>query len=224
MAMPPTPLKLTVPMALPTADDDKARMDLATQLGLTIDQVPTLRRDDTDLELEWALSNAGDKEASATLAVNGANEFFRYDNLQIVVGENENVPPALMGGRPITVPAGQTVTGVFREDDFIEAAQDLDSMSRAGYNYTRALITRWTSKDISGGMGGVLDVIPSAAIPLLIEVTIGVDSDQPLKLTANLRVRDRTGRLRPTETDTAKLVAPSATVFQPPPPVMMKPR
>jgi hypothetical protein len=221
----PTPLELRVPMAVATPADDQARMALATKLGLTVDDIPDVRRDDTDLEIEWAIVNAGTMEAHATLGINAANEFFEYDNLAVVVGdgldkEDEAQPPPLMGGRPITIPAAQTVTGVFRDADLIEAAQDLDSFTRGGYNYFRALITRWPTMDISGGMGGMLDMIPSAAIPLLLDLKISVDSDQPIRLTASLRVRDRTGRLRPMETDAAKLVAPSTMQFQPPPPPM----
>src|SRR5262249_19453534 len=171
-AVPPTPLDLAVPMALPSTDDDAKRMAIASQNGLQPDQVPTLRRDDTDLELEWKLENSGTKDALATLAVNAANEFYRYDPSMIMVGEEQDAPPPLMGGRPIMIAAGGSTTGVFREDELREAAQDLDAMSRAGYNYTRALITRWSSPDISGGMDGMLDFIPSDAIPLLLDFQV----------------------------------------------------
>src|SRR5262249_52014208 len=158
---------LTVPMALPTADDDAKRMELSNQLAIPVEQIPTVRRDDTDLELEWSLANTTMKDADAKLAVNAANEFFRYDPAMAVVvnanGEEEDQPPALMGGRPVLVPAGGTVTGVFREDELAEAAQDLDAFSRGGVKLEKTLITRWPSKDVTGGMGGVLDMIPSAA-------------------------------------------------------------
>jgi hypothetical protein len=213
-------LDLAVPMALPTADDDQARADIATRLGVTVDEVPSLRRDDTDLELEWTLENAGDTEVTAFLGVNGANEFYRYDSALIITpnmdDEEEPPPPALGGGKPIYVPAASKISGVIREDELSEAAQDLDAMSRGGYNYTKALITRWPSKDISGGMGGLMDFIPSEIVPLLLDITVTVSSSSPLRLTANLRVRDRSGRLRATETDAAMLVPASTTLFQPP--------
>jgi hypothetical protein len=66
-------------------------------------------------------------------------------------------------------------------------------------------------------MGGTLDTIPSAAVALLLQLTIGVDADQPLTLAATLRVRDHTARLRPLETNAGLLVAPSTTNFVPPP-------
>ncbi len=212
-----TTLTLTVPMALPSADDDAKRAALATQLGLPVEHVPTVRRDDTDLELEWALANASAKDANAKLAVNAANELFRYDPA-LAAQAMEDQPPPLMGGRPIQVPAGATVTGRFREDELAEAAQDLDAFTRGGVVLQKTLITRWPTKDVTGGMGGVLDPIPSAAIALLLELDVGVDADQPLTLTATLRVRDRAGRLRPLETDKGQLVAPSTTAYVLPPP------
>jgi hypothetical protein len=211
-----TTVTLTVPMALPTADDNAQRMALATQLAIPIAQIPTARRDDTDLELEWSLANAGAKTANATLAVNAANEYFRYDPA-VAKQAMKDAPPPLMGGRPITVPAGQTVTGVFREDDLVEAAQDLDGFARGGVKLEKTLITRWPTRDVTGGMGGVLATIPSAAIALLLELDVGVDADQPLTLAATVRVRDRSGRLRPLETNKGVLVAPSTTAYVPPP-------
>jgi hypothetical protein len=215
-------LALTVPIALATADDEKARMSLATQLDLPLDQVPTARRDDTDLELEWSLANDGAKAANAKLAVNGASEYFRYDPALAKTMDMKDEPPPLLGGRPIAVPAGQTVTGVFREDELAEAAQDLDGFARAGVNLDRTLITRWPTRDVTDGMPP-LAFIPSAAIALLLELDIGVSSDQPLTLRAVLRVRDRSGRLRPTQMDRSQLVPPSTTAYVPPPPVMMMP-
>jgi hypothetical protein len=213
-------IDLRVPMSMDTTTDDAKRMEIATRLGLTLDEIPTVRRDDTDLEIEYSIKNMGDQDTTATLAVNGANEFFRYDNggiIRAVVDDEEDPPPpSLLGGRPIPVAAGQTVSGVLREDQLSDAAQDLDAMSRGGFNYTKAILDRWTSKDISGGMGGEMDFIPSEAIPLLIDLVVTISANQPLHMTANLRVRDRSDRLRVAETDTAKLVAPSDVLFQPP--------
>jgi hypothetical protein len=195
-------------------------MDLATQLGLDPADVPTARRDRTDLELEWSLENQGDKDANAKLAVNAASEFFRYDPAQAVIvvnGQEQDEPPPLLGGRPIAVPAGQTVKGVFREDELAEAAQDLDAFARAGVNLEKTLITRWPTRDVTGGVAPLM-TIPSAAIALLLELEIGVTSDRPLTLRAVLRVRDRSGRLRPTEQDRSLLVPASTTAYVPPPP------
>jgi len=209
-----TSLRLVVPLAVETEGQAADRASLAMKLGLPVEQVPTARRDETDLEIEWTLVNEGGEDAEAQLAVIGANEYFAYDPQALVVDEDEDEPPPLMGGRPISVPAGTTVAGVFREDELAEAAQDLDGFSRAGVNPQLALITRWDSLDVTGGAGGALAEIPSEAVALLLELDVSVTTDQPLTLVAKLRVRDRSGRLRPTATD--GLVAPSTNVYTPP--------
>jgi hypothetical protein len=215
----PPALVMTVPMRLPTADDEARRMQVATETGIPIENIPSVRRDQTDLEISWRLENAGDRDATAILAVAAANELFRFDPVAFVVDpEEDEPPPPLMGGRPIQVPAGEAVEGVFREDELIEAAQDLDGMTRGGVNPVRALITRWDTRDITGGEGGVLPEIPSAAIPLLLEVSLTVQSTQPLTATAFLRVRDRSERVVEDPVNPGALVPPSTTVYVPPAP------
>jgi hypothetical protein len=213
-----TQLVLTVPIAVETEKQAQERMDLAGQLGLQPDQVPTARRDSTDLEIQWTLVNGTDKLAIAKLAVIAANEYFRYDPAAFVTDPQENAPPPLAGGKPIMVPAMAQVSGLIREDELAEAAQDLDAFTRGGVIAQKALITRWKTGDVTGGMGGMLDTIPSAAIPLLLELDLSAEADQPLTLTATLRVRDRSGRLRPTEMDASALVPASGTVYTPPAP------
>ena len=215
----PPALVMTVPMLLPTADDEAERMRVATETGLPIEAIPSVRRDQTDLEIAWHLENPGERAATARLAVAAANELYRFDPVAFVIDpEEDEEPPPLMGGRPVEVPAGGSVDGVFREDELIEAAQDLDAMSRGGVNPTRTLITRWETRDITGGMDGLLPEIPSAAIPLLLEVSLTVESSQPLTATAYLRVRDRSERLEADAPNPGALVPPSTTVYAPPAP------
>jgi hypothetical protein len=219
-----TGLVLTVPMAVETPDDVAARTDLAMQLGLTADQIAKVRRDDTDLEIEWSVTNLTDQDGRAQLAVNGANEFFRYDPTMFVdpTDQEAQPPPPLLGGKPILLPPGGMVTGLFREDELFEAAQDLDAITRGGVVPEFALLTRWPSDDISGGTGGELAMIPSAAIPLLLQINLNLETNVSAELKATLRVRDRSNRLRPTEQNMTLLVAPSTAVFMPPPPMMMQ--
>lgn len=207
-------LRLTVPLALPSADDESEQAALAAELGLDPAVVPTARRDEIALELEWALANEGTQVAQARLMLNGASEFARYDPTRVITNatDEDETPPSLLGGRPITVPAGSRVTGVFREDELGEAAQDLDAFARAGVGLELTLLTRWKSKDITNG-SGALPALPSAAVAQLIELELAAVADRPLRLSAVLRIRDRSGRLRPTETDRSRLVTPSTTVF-----------
>jgi hypothetical protein len=210
-------LVMTVPVRLETAEEAAEREEIAAELGLTAADIPSVRRDDLEIEIEWAITNPGGEEVEATLGVVGANELFRYDPAAFVDPEDDDAepPPALMGGEPIIVPAGATVSGVFTENDFSEAAQDLDAFTRAGVNAFNALLTKWRSKDVTGGEGGALAMIPSKAIAQLLEVQLTVSADDPVIISAQLRVRDRTGRLDATATDVATLVPPSMTVFMP---------
>ena len=216
-------LVLKVPIAVEDEAATAARMDLAVELGIPADQVPKARRADTDLEVEWSITSFGDKDSSVQIAVNGANEFFRYDPGMFVdpTDEEAEVPPPLFGGptgKPVPLPAGQTITGIIREDQLYEAAQDLDGITRAGIIPEFALITHWPTDDINGGMGGVLATVPGPAVPLLIELDVYLLANVKTELRATLRVRDRSGRLRPTEQDPALLIPASLTVFTPPPP------
>jgi hypothetical protein len=213
---PPPALVMTVPMRLPTEEDEAERMRVATATQLPIEVIPSVRRDLTDLEIAWRLENPGDQPATARLLVAAANELFRFDPAVLVEDPDEEEPPPLMGGRPIEVAAGAVVSGVFREDELAEAAQDLDAMSRGGVNPQRALITRWETRDISGGTGGVLEAIPSAAVPLLLEVSLTVEASRPLLVSATLRIRDRSERLDPDPVNPGALVPPSTTVYAPP--------
>jgi hypothetical protein len=216
-------LILTVPVAVETADDIAARTDLATQLGLTPDQVAKVRRDDTDLEIEWTVTNLTSDNGRAQLMVNAANEFFRYDPTVFAdpTDQEAQPPPSLLGGKPILLPPGESVSGLFREDELFEASQDLDAITRAGIVPEFAILTRWKTDDIMGGTGGELTMVPSAAIPLILQLNLNLDTDVASELKATLRVRDRSGRLRPTEEDMTLLVAPSTAIFMPPPPMMM---
>ncbi len=218
-----TGLVLTVPVAIETPDDVARRTDIATQTGLTPDEVAKVRRDDTDLELEWTVVNLTDQDGRAQLMVNGSNEFFRYDSTVFVdsTDPEANPPPSLLGGKPILLPPGATVSGLFREDELFEAAQDLDAITRGGVVPEFALLTRWPTDDIMGGTGGALAMIPSAAIPLILQLNVNLDTDVAAEVKATLRVRDRSNRLRPTEQNLSLLVPPSTAIFVPPPPMMM---
>jgi hypothetical protein len=214
----PDPLTLTVPYAVETAEQAAARTQLAADLGLTPDQVPTARRDNTDLEVEWTLTNTSNQSGLAYLYANAANEFFRYVPLAFVTNPDEQQPPPpLMGGRPIMVPAQGSVSGIFNEDQFSEAAQDLDAITRGGIQPGYATLTQWPTKDVTGGTG-VLPTIPSQAIPLILRVELTLKATTSMQLQAKLRVRDHSDRLLTDAMDPGMLVAPSTDVFAPPPP------
>jgi hypothetical protein len=192
----PALLVMTIPYAQETSSQRADRVALAKTLGLMNDQVPSARRDDIDLEVEWSLENVDATDGVALLGMTGASEYFRYDPAAFVVmGKMEDEPPPLWTSSPIHVGAGQKVTGLIREDEFGEAAQDLDAITRAGVAPGACLFTRWPTADVTGGVAPLAG-IPSAAIASLLEVDLGVTSDKHMKLTATLRGRATTGRMQ----------------------------
>jgi hypothetical protein len=199
------------------------RMALATQLGLTIDQIPQARRDDYDVSIEWTIKNLSDQPGIATIAVLGASEYYYYDPAMFIIDPMEDeAPPPLMGGVPIMVPALGVISGVFREDHLAEAAQDWDAISRGGVTPQFAALTQWETPDVTGGTGGELAAIPSAAVAALVRIDLTFTADQHMVLEYVLRVRDKHDRLAPFEDPAAgRLVPPSTTAFVPPPPPML---
>jgi hypothetical protein len=207
-----------LPVHVETAAQNVERQRLAMSLGLTPEQVPQARRDDYEVSLEWTLKNLSDAEGTAKIFVSGGNEYFFYDPTAFQVDPRDALPPPLLGGIPVVVPPLGQVSGVFREDQIAEASQDWDAISRAGVVAQNALLTQWPSEDVSGGTGGELMAIPSAAVAALIQLDVTLAADQHMVLEYTMRVRDHGSRLAPFETDQGALVPPSTTAFVPPPP------
>lgn len=219
--MGPTTSSVQIPFRLETQDEAAERQELAASLGLMPEQVPQARRDDFELSIEWTVKNLEDTPALARLAVLGANELYRYDPLLFVIDpDEEEPPPPLLGGEPIEVPPRGVVSGVFREDELAEAAQDLDAIARGGIVPEYALLTRWGRKPVTGGMGGELSTIPPEAVPALLQIDVSIEGNTHLVLEYAVRVRDRSGRLVAPDTDPALLVPPSQTPAMPPMPLM----
>ncbi len=210
-----------LPVTVETNAQMVERQRLATELGLQLAQVPQARRDDYEVELEWTIKNLAGKDGTASVIVVGASEYFYYDPTLFQLDPRDPPPPPLLGGIPVVVPANGEVSGVFREDQLAEAAQDWDAISRAGVVAQNALLTQWPTRDVNGGTGGVLMTIPSAAVAALVRFDVTLQADRHMVLEYVLRVRDHGDRLAPFEKDTGRLVPPSMTAFMPPPPPAM---
>ncbi len=216
---------IVVPVHVETTDEMNARIALAMTLGLMPDQVPRVKKGDRDLEIEYTVKNLDATPGFATVTAIGANQYWRYNPLLFVPpsppgAEKPPPPPPLVGGIPIMVPANGQVSAVFREDELAEAAQDLDAITRAGVVPEHALLTRWDSDDITGGMGGELPMIPGAAVAGILQLDVAFTADTHMVMEYVLRVRDHTDRLRPVD-DGSAIEAPSTTDFTPvfPPPM-----
>jgi hypothetical protein len=216
---PPAVSTFVLPVTLENETQAIVRQRRAEALGLAVEQVPQARRDDFDVSLEWTIKNLdGESEGTAFIAVVGANEFFRYDPIVFVEDPDEEAPPPpLLGGAPVVVPAGGVVSGLFREDQVAEAAQDLDALSRAGVTPEFAMLTEWPGDDVPEGVGegGELPSIPSAAVPALLQLDVSFTASTRMVLEYVVRVRYRTDRLDPPPNQAGELVPPSTTVFVP---------
>src|SRR5688572_13281449 len=70
---------ITLPFRLETMEETTRRVELAQDLMLDPSQVPTIRRDLVDLEVEWTVKNLDAEEGTAVVTAVGANEYFSYD-------------------------------------------------------------------------------------------------------------------------------------------------
>ena len=132
---------MTLPFKTEKPADATARAALATKLGV---MVPYVKVGDVSVEVEWTIKNLDMVPGQAQVELDGANEFFAYDPSMIVLDPNaEEAPPTpgLSGDIPLDVPAGGEVTGVFREDQMLEASIDLDQITRGNANPFAATLT-----------------------------------------------------------------------------------
>lgn len=207
-----------------TAEQALDRTNLAMQLGIADPALlPRVRRDDLEVEIEWTIKNLDDSTGTATISAVGANEFIRYNPAAFVIDPDEDeAPPPLLGGIPEVIPPLGTVSGVFREDELSEAMQDLDAITRGGIAPENATLTRWPTDEVTGGLapGFPMDIIPSPAIPALLQYDVSFAADRHMVLEFVVRVRDHSDRLLEVVTATDIVVPPSTTDYAPPPPPM----
>jgi hypothetical protein len=210
---------ITLPFRVETMEETTRRVELAESLMLDPSQVPTIRRDLVDVELEWSVKNLDAEEGTAVITAVGANEYFSYDPAAFIIDpEEDEAPPPLLGGIPVIVPPQGTVSGVFREDELWEAAQDLDALTRSGVTPERAMLTQWISGDIVDDATGML-LMPSEAVPALLRLDVTFAANRHMVLEYVVRVRDHSDRLAIDETDPGRLVQPAAQgSYVPPPP------
>jgi hypothetical protein len=123
-----------VPVMPPDMDLMKTQMALQATMPADV-MVPMYRLDQYDLSVEYTIHNLDAKDGQFKVQLNGANEMFAWDPSLIVPASNESPPtPSLGGDIPTDIPANGSVDGEFREDQLLEAAIDLDQISRGNVN------------------------------------------------------------------------------------------
>lgn len=199
---------LTLPIKLETAEDTAERAQRTATLGV---DVPYVKLGDLEVSVEWTIRNLDTEEGTALVQLNGANEVFAYDPDLVEIGDPDDNPPVrapgLDGDIPLRVPAGATISGLFREDQLREASIDLDQITRANVHPYAARLEVHKHIDsfqpMSPLMPGVEDYeqmpigdpIPRAAFRQIIRVDLVFRPDHHMTLDYVVRVRDTRGLL-----------------------------
>ena len=194
-----------LPIRLEKAEEAMERAARTAALGV---DVPYVKVGDIEVSVEWTIHNLDPMNAgSAKVQLNGANEVFAYDPTLIVLGDPREVPPApgLDGDIPLHIPAGGTLTGLFREDQLREASIDLDQITRANVNPFAATLQVHKNIDFFQPMTPLMpgvddyvqtpvgDPIPREAFRQLIRVDLVFKPDRHMTLEYTIRVRDTRG-------------------------------
>jgi hypothetical protein len=182
---------LQLKFRVPTTAEEQERAALGAQLNYT---VPSLREDQIHLELRYTITNLGDHQDDFSLNIDGASEFYRYDEEAVAAAFTAaNMTPVVHGlyqAIPQTLGPGQVYQGAVREDDFHEMSLDLDAMGRWMAPFLSVLLNRSEVNPIG------LDLVPPNLIrPALWEVTLRFNSNQHMTCQFLVRVRDDDQRL-----------------------------
>jgi hypothetical protein len=196
---------LHVPVRPETADLTKTRMALQATMPTGVD-VPLYRDDQYDVSVEYTVKNLDDKPGQVHVQLNAANEMFSWDPSMIMPAGDESPPaPALAGDVPIDIQGNGQYDGLFREDQLLEAAIDLDQITRGNINMYAATLTVNKNdpsfQPLSASMPPPVgsdqppmqtpdgSAVPRAAFRNIVRVDIVMKSDTHMTIDFALRVR-----------------------------------
>jgi hypothetical protein len=190
------PLAITPPSAAQLA---QLGADAAGRM-LPFPRLPWVRRHDLELQVDYAVSNQSSEALTATVTLNGINEFFYY------APGPENFH---QWQRRIALLPGQRVHGTVTELQLDELAVDLASVVNGAPNSN--LIVDPASQ--SGRDPRVAMYIPSV-VPGLVGLRAGLETMRNVDLTLELtiRVQDHEGRASVRGDDHWQLPTPTAFV------------
>ncbi len=175
-------------------------------------EIPYIAVDDLEVSVEWTIKNNDPAMAgSARIQLNGANQFFEYDPRLVILSADDEAPPSpgLAGDIPLDIPAGGTLSGLFREDELREASIDLDMITRARVNPFRATLVIDKNRtefaemtaltyDANGEPEAQMETgleFPREAFAQLLRVDLVFKPDRPMVLEYTVRVRDVRGEI-----------------------------
>jgi hypothetical protein len=201
---------VVIPINTETEEDIEDREALQMTMPAEV-TVPYIKVGDLEVSVEWTIRNLEESPGQATMQINGANQFYEYDPLLVVLSEDDEAPPTpgLTGDIPIDIPAGGTISGLFTEDDMREAAIDLDQITRGRVNPFRARFTIAKNDRQFAQMSEVMYdedgealpqmetgvVFPREAFAGMLRLDIVFDPDRHMVLEYAVRVRDVRGEM-----------------------------
>lgn len=175
-------------------------------------EVPWLQRNRLHMEILYTIKNLSPDMGTYSVRVYGASEFTRYDEATIAAAfEAANEDPVffpLMQGGPAMLAPGEIKQGIIREDDFSEAALDLDAMGRWMAPFAAVLINRSEVNPV-----GMEMVPPGLVVPALFQVDLTLAADKAMSCEFLVRVRDDDDRLYHRTSDS--LFQPEPALFMP---------
>ena len=204
---------LIIPVNKETAKDAADRMKRQALITDPMVVLPYVNVDDLEISIEWTIKNMTDKPGNAMLELNGANQFFKYDPSTLVISMDREAPPTpgLSGDIPLDIPANGEITGLFTEDNVLEAAIDLDQVTRGNFNPFRATLTISKNADSFAQLTPIMfdtngdpkpqtatmTVFPREAIPAMLEIDLVFKPDRHMIMEYTVRVRDKRGSMMP---------------------------
>ena len=202
---------IQIPINTETMKDALDRARRQALLGAA-PEIPYVAVDDLEVSVEWVIKNNDPAmPGNASIQLNGANQFFEYDPAMVVLSSDDEAPPSpgLAGDIPLDIPAGGTLSGVFREDELREASIDLDMITRANTNPFRATLVIDKNRTEFAEMSPLMYdmdgeplpqtatglVIPREAMAQILRIDLVFKPDRPMVLEYTVRVRDVRGEL-----------------------------
>ena len=209
---------VTIQFRLPSNSEQQALTDETRKSGR---QVPWLRADREALELIYTVTNLSKERGVAQIEIDGASELVSYDAAAMRAAA-AMLPPMqadmvtvlpLMAPTPLTVEPGESVTATVGEDDFAEAALDLDAIGRWMAVPAQVLINRSEMNPI-----GLERVPAKLVVPALYRVNVSFSATRHMRLEFLLRVRDEDRQLNGGQ---GGVFAPQPRAYTPPALMMM---
>ncbi|MBA3453304.1 MAG: hypothetical protein H0T42_09460 [Deltaproteobacteria bacterium] len=202
---------IQIPVNTETMEDAADRATRQALLGAA-PEIPYVAVGDLEVSVEWLIKNNDPAmPGNARIQLNGANQFFEYDPTLVVLSSDDEAPPSpgLAGDIPLDIPAGGTLSGVFREDELREASIDLDMITRANVNPFRATLVVDKNRTEFSEMNPLTYdddgeplpqtapglVVPRQAMAQLLRIDLVFKPDRPMVLEYTVRVRDVRGEI-----------------------------